>query len=51
MKIGLCWYQKETHNKWTYDLTDHLKVYLERIIALASMTYVVDSNAYELHHG
>jgi hypothetical protein len=52
MDIDLCWYQKETKNKWTYDLTDHLKVDLETIyIALASMTYIVDLDAYELHPG
>ena len=51
MEIGLCWYQKRTHNKWTYNLTNHLMVYLERVIALASMTYVVDLDACELHRG
>ena len=30
---------------------DHLRVYLETIIALASMTYIVDLDAYELHPG
>ena len=51
MEINLCWYKKGTNNKWSYDLTDHLMVDLETIIALASMTYVVDLDAYELHRG
>ena len=38
-----------TNNKWTYDLMDHLRVDLETIIALASTTYIVDLDAYELH--
>ena len=24
MKVGLCWYQKRTNNKWAYNLVDHL---------------------------
>ena len=40
-----------TTNKWTYNLTDHSMIYLETIIALAPITYVVDLNAYELHPG
>ena len=42
MEINLCWHQKRTNNKWTDDLTDHLMVDLEVIIALASMIYIVD---------
>ena len=34
---------------WTYDLTDHLMVMLETIIALATMTYIIETNLYELH--
>ena len=34
-----------------YNLTDHLMVILTTIIALASMTYVVHLDAYELHPG
>jgi len=50
--IGLCWYQKGTDNKWTYvDRTDRLVVDLEPIIALDSMTYIADLDAYELHPG
>ena len=51
MEIGLCWYQKGTYNKWTYNLTNHLMVDIKPIIILASMTYIVDLNAYELHPG
>jgi hypothetical protein len=50
MEIGLCWYQNGTNNKWTYNFTNHLVVDLEMIIALASMTYIVDLD-YELHPG
>ena len=51
MHVGVCWYQKGTNNKWTYDLTDHLMVEQETMIALASMTCVVDLDAYGLHLG
>jgi hypothetical protein len=43
--------QRGPNNKWTYDLTGHVMVYLETIIALAFMTYIVDLFAYELHPG
>ena len=36
---------------WTYNLTDHLMIDLEKIITLAFMTYIVDLDAYELHPG
>ena len=29
MRIGVCWYQKGTNNKWTYKLTYHFMVDLE----------------------
>ena len=32
-------------------LLDHLMVDLETIIALATMTYIGESNVYELHSG
>ena len=51
MKIDLCWYKRGTNNKWTYNLTDHLMIDLETISALASMTCVIDLDAYELHPG
>ena len=51
MEIGLYLYQKGTNNKWTYDFTDHLMVELETIIALATMTYIAELDAYELHLG
>ena len=34
-----------------YNLTDHLMIDLETIIALAFMTYIIDLNTYELHPG
>ena len=37
-EIGLCWYPKETNDKWTYNLMNHLMIDLETTIALASMT-------------
>ena len=49
MEIGSCWYLKETNSKWSYDLTYHLIVDLETIIALAFMTYIVVLDACELH--
>ena len=51
MEIGLCWYQKGTNNKWTYNLVGQLIIDLETSIALASMTYIVDLDAHELHPG
>ena len=43
IEIGSCWYQKGT---------DHLKVGLKIIInTLASKTYMIDLDAYELHLG
>jgi hypothetical protein len=47
MEIGLCWFQKGINNTWTYNLTDHLMIYLETIIALASMAFIVDLVAYQ----
>ena len=41
MEIGLCWYQKNHGSPWTYDLTDHIIVGLETLIALATITFVV----------
>jgi hypothetical protein len=41
--------KKEPTNKGNYDPTYHLMVDLETIIALASMTYIEDLDAYELH--
>ena len=42
IEIGLCWYQKGTNKKWTYDLPDNLMVDLETIIALASIKYIIE---------
>ena len=51
METSSCWYHKGTNNKWTYDLTCHLVVYLETIIVIAFVTYIVDLDAYKLHQG
>ena len=51
MEIDSYWYQKGTNNKCTYDLTDHLMVDLQTIITLASITYIVDLDTYELYLG
>lgn len=40
LEMGLCWYQYSNESKWTYVLIDHIKVNLDAIIALASMTCV-----------
>ena len=40
-----------TDNQWTYDLVSYLMVGLDRIFALASMTYIVDLDACELNAG
>ena len=42
MEIGLCWYQNDHGSLWTYDLTNHIMVDLETIIALTTITFVVD---------
>ena len=42
---------KGTNNKWTYNLTDHLMVDLETMIVLASLIYIANLDAYELHPG
>ena len=34
---------------WTYDLIDPLMIKLDAIIALTKMTYIIDTNVYELH--
>jgi hypothetical protein len=34
---------------WTYDVTDHLMVGLETVIALSTLTYIVEKNMCELH--
>ena len=49
MEIGYRWYQNKNKSMWTYDVMDHLLMELETIIALATMTYIVEANSYELH--
>ena len=34
---------------WPYDLTDYLMLELETTIVLATMTYTIETNLYELH--
>jgi hypothetical protein len=49
VEVGLCWYQKSAGLKWSYDLTDHIMVELDTVIALANLTYDVETDTYELH--
>ena len=49
MEIRLWWCQNKNGSMWTYDLKNHLMVELEIIIALAIMTYILETNLYELH--
>jgi hypothetical protein len=46
VEVGLCWYQKSTELKWSYD---HIMVELDTVIALANLTYNAETNTYELH--
>ena len=43
MEIGLYWYQNDHESLWTYDLTNHIMVDLETLIALATITFVVET--------
>ena len=49
MEIRLYWYQNKNGSMWIYDLTDHLMVGLETVIAISTLTYVIETNLYELH--
>jgi hypothetical protein len=49
MEMRLCWYQNKNGLMWTYVLTYCLMVKLEIFNALATMTYIVEINLYELH--
>ena len=49
VEVGLCWYQKSAGLKWSYDLTDHIMVELDTVIALANLMYDVETYTYELH--
>ena len=46
MEIGLCWYENKNGSMSTYDLTDHIMVELETIIALTTMTYIAKKLKY-----
>ena len=48
VEVGLCWYLKSIGLKWSYDLTDHIMVELDTVIALANLAYDVETNTYEL---
>jgi hypothetical protein len=49
VEVGLCWYQKFAGLKWSYDLTDHIMVELDTVIALANLTYDAETDTYKLH--
>lgn len=38
IEFGLCWYQKAVNKKQTYNLSDHLMVDTETMIAVVAMT-------------
>ena len=42
-------YQKSARLRWSYDLTDHIMVELDTVIALANLTYDAETYMYELH--
>ena len=49
MEIVLYWFQIKNGSMWTYDMTDHVMVELDIIIALATMNSIIETNLYELH--
>ena len=49
MDIALCIYHHKNGSIWTYDTINHLIVDFKTIIALATTTYVVETNLYDLH--
>ena len=49
VEVGLCWYQKSARLKWSYDLTYHIMVELDTVIAFANLTYDAETYTYELH--
>ena len=49
MEIGLCWYQNDHELLWTINLTDLIMGDLETLIALATITFVVEQNLCEWH--
>jgi hypothetical protein len=42
-------YQKFAGLKWSYDVTYHIMVELDTVIALANLTYDAMTNTYKLH--
>ena len=49
VEVGLCWCQKDHGSLWTSDLTYHVMVYLQTIIALATINVVLGNHLCELH--
>jgi hypothetical protein len=49
MRFSSTKYQKSARLKWSYDLTNHIMVELDTVIALANLTYDVETDTYELH--
>jgi hypothetical protein len=51
--LTITWLQvhvsKENESMWTYDMTIHLTVELDAVIALAIMIYIIKTNLYKLH--
>jgi hypothetical protein len=51
--LTITWLQvhvsKENESMWTYDMTIHLTVELDAVIALATMIYIIKKNLYKLH--
>lgn len=48
VEIGLCWYQKDQVSMWTYDITNHVMIDLDIVIALVIITFMEVINFYEL---
>jgi len=44
MKIKLSWYQNKNGSIWAYNFIDYLIIEFKTIIALAQMTYIVETN-------
>ena len=49
MQIGLCWYQKETQQVMNLRSYGSFDGRFRDKIAIVSLTYIVDLDAYELH--
>lgn len=49
MEIGYVGINNKNKSIWTYDLIDNFVIKLETIIALPTLTYIVETNMYEIH--